>query len=80
MKLKIGKYEVEIKANLDGNEEGNLEDTKAFLNLVSSAFWSASAENMRAGLDGCADFHRDMANDIYDHLDEMGFYDGWKVY
>lgn len=80
MTVKIGDFEVEIKAKKGENQKGNAEDTKAFLNVISSALWESSLKNDREGFEVIAECQRGMANDIYDYLDEMGFYDDAKVY
>jgi hypothetical protein len=80
MTVKIGDFEVEIKAKQGENQKGNAEDTKSFLNVISSALWESSLKNDKEGFKVIAECHRDMANDIYDYLDEFGFYDDVKVY
>lgn len=80
MTVKIGDYEVKVKAKQGESEKCNIEDTKSFLNAISSALWSASSMNDKEDFKVIAGYHRDMANDIYDYLDALGFYDDVKVY
>lgn len=80
MKLKIGDYEVEIKARYEMLcEKANDEDTLAFLCTVANWAWSADAEARADGFEATADYNRKAANDIHNFLESKGYVKGLQV-
>lgn len=74
MKLTIGNYEVEIKAKGMFAEKMNKEDTMYFLNKISSVCYQASLQSRAQGWEFRADDEQEMSTQIYEFLDNKGFY------
>lgn len=74
MKLKIGRYEVEVFARELGNEYQNEKDALYFLNSVSIWASDAAALNRQQGYDGLAHSYMVSSKDIFKALEEKGLY------
>lgn len=64
MKLKIGMFEVDIKAKSDFNSKFNKNDTELLLSSLAVALWEASIYDRTQGLENTAIFNEEMAKDI----------------
>ena len=68
MKIKIGDFEVDVKAKSDFKQKMNPEDTKHFLYILGNAFADASKWNKVQGLEYTAQKLEEMFSDISSEL------------
>ena len=73
MKIQFDGYEVEIKAK--NTERYNTQDTMYLLNEISIWAHEASERYKTLGLCGLSDRAQKSADDIYNILNELHFYD-----
>ena len=75
MKIKINGYEVNITAKYEhGNKRCNKEDTFAILNYISMLANESYYSYKKRGNNGLANWSKEVRDDIYDQLTEMGYY------
>lgn len=55
-------------------DEGSISASRDLLNLISIAFSEAAYHYESKGLNNLAKSYRDIATQIYDRLDETGYY------
>ena len=64
MKLKIGMFEVDIKAKTEFNQKFNKQDTELLLSSLAVALWEASVYDRTQGLENTALYNEELATDI----------------
>lgn len=64
MKIKIGYFEVDVKARTEFNQKMNAEDTKHFLCFLGNALSDASRWNKIQGFEYTAQTLEEMVTDI----------------
>lgn len=74
MKVKIGEYEIEIKAKRPDNKTFNSMDTMIFLNELVLIYSDAFVRKDMDGYQAIANDYRNKQKDIYDTLASQGFY------
>lgn len=74
MKLKIGEYEVEIKAHTVWSQRNNKNDVMALLNEISLIGDNASREAKQNGCEALSRRYYNLGDDIYRALKEAGAY------
>lgn len=74
MKLRIGDYEVEVKAKNAYSKRFNKKDTMAVLNLL--AIYAAEASNRYEviNMNALQRMAKEVHNNIFQKLDSMGYY------
>ena len=75
MKLTIGTYEVEVKAHNYWKTRNNEQDTKDFLNHISLLMMKAAEMYAKEGYNGSYDMTDRESTEIYDFLNNLGYYD-----
>ena len=76
MKIKIGDYEVEIKAKgVYNKEKFNKQDTMSFLNELSIVYTDSSKFNMGQGYQALAKCYNESGKEIYETLVTLGLYE-----
>ena len=73
MKLKIGVYEVEIKAKSEFNEKFNKEDTYGFILDLAVTFAEASTWYQTQGLPATSARYKEMWDDTHNFLEKEGY-------
>ena len=73
--IKIGAFEVEVKASLEGNGKANNKDTIYFLNELSLVYQYAAELNKLQGYDGHAKDFKSKSDEIFQFLKKIGVYD-----
>ena len=74
MKLKIGEYEVEIKAHTIWSQRNNKNDVMSLLNEISLICDKASREAKQNGCETLSRRYYNLGDDIYRALKEAGAY------
>ena len=76
MKLKVGDYEIEIKAKhkITGRGRNNIADTISILNELSLACDAAAKSYTASGYEYMGNSMKKMSNDIYEALIKVGAY------
>lgn len=76
MKLRVGEYDIEIKAKHRYTSRGrnNISDAIGILNTFSLALSLAAKQYKAQGYNKLSDNMKNMADDIYESLDKVGAY------
>ncbi len=74
MKLKIGEYEVEIKAHTVWSQRNNKNDVMSLLNEIALICDNASREAKQNGCEALSRRYYNLGDDIYRALKEAGAY------
>lgn len=76
MKLKVDRFEIEIKAkDTENNTKFNKEDTMTFLNRISLAMGYGADYQLSKNHNVIASDYSKMSDDIYQFLNACGLYD-----
>ena len=76
MKIKFGKFELDLTAKYSFNKRANKADLTSVLNELSLVYSEAARYNAGIHADAIAEDYRKKADQLYDLCVEMGAYKG----
>lgn len=76
MKIKLGKFELDLTAKYSFNKRANKDDLTSVLNELSLVYSEAARYNEAIHADAIAEDYRKKADQLYKLCEEMGAYKG----